>query len=268
MSLPVAVVTGAGSGIGRALAQQLDTENYELVLSDISAPGLAETQAALKRKATLHTLDVSRRPEVEQMAKDTISRFGRVDLVINNAGVAVDSTINEVSYEDFEWLFGINFWGVVYGTKAFLPKMLEQKSGTIVNISSVFGLISVPRQGTYNAAKFAVRGFTEALWAELDGTGVSAVSVHPGGIKTNIARKARVVIPGMDQAAAQKQIERTFDKLARTTPEAAAATIMRGVYEKKRRVLIGPDAHAIHLLSRLMPDTYTQFVMKLDRRSR
>jgi butyryl-CoA dehydrogenase len=268
MSLPVAVVTGAGSGIGRALAQQLDSENYELVLSDINEAGLAETQGLLKRKATLVTLDVSRRPEVEQMAKDVIARFGRVDLVINNAGVAVDATLNEVSYEDFEWLFGINFWGVVYGTKAFLPKLLEQKSGTIVNVSSVFGLISVPRQGTYNAAKFAVRGFTEALWAELEGTGVNAVSVHPGGIKTNIARKARVNLPGMDQEAAQRQIARTFDKMARTTPEVAAATIMRGVYEKKKRVLVGPDAHAIHLLSRVMPDTYTNVVLKLDRRSR
>ena len=167
MTTPVAVVTGASSGIGRALAKQLDAEGYTLVLCDVNEPGLRETQALLQRGSQRVTLDVSRRPAVQAMAAEVIATHGRIDLVINNAGVSVDASIAEVSIEDFEWLFGINFWGVVYGTKAFLPKMLEQGSGTIVNISSVFGMIGVPRLGTYNASKFAVRGFTEALWCEL-----------------------------------------------------------------------------------------------------
>ena len=190
MTTPVAVVTGASSGIGRALARQLDAEGYTLVLCDVNEPGLRETQALLQRGSQRVTLDVSRRPAVQAMAAEVIATHGRIDLVINNAGVSVDASIAEVSIEDFEWLFGINFWGVVYGTKAFLPRMLEQGSGTIVNISSVFGMIGVPRQGTYNASKFAVRGFTEALWCELDGTGVTAISVHPGGIDQHRARRS------------------------------------------------------------------------------
>lgn len=262
MTTPVAVITGASSGIGRALAQRLDGEGYDLVLCDVNEPGLRETQALLKRGSQRVTLDVSRRADVQAMAADVIATHGRVDLVINNAGVSVDCSIAEVGYDDFEWLFGINFWGVVYGTKAFLPRMLEQKSGTIVNISSVFGLMAYPRQGTYNASKFAVRGFTEALWFELEGTGVEAVSVHPGGIKTNIVRSARV------KAEARDKLVTDFDKMARTSPEQAAETIMRGVYEKKRRVLIGADAHAISLLSRLMPDSYPSVVRSIDKRVR
>ncbi|MGV3622808.1 MAG: SDR family NAD(P)-dependent oxidoreductase, partial [Archangium sp.] len=151
MTTPVAVITGASSGIGRALAQRLDGEGYNLVLCDVNEPGLRETQSLLKRGSQRVTLDVSRRADVQAMAADVIATHGRIDLVINNAGVTVDCNIADVDYDDFEWIFAINFWGVVYGTKAFLPKMLEQRSGTIVNVSSVFGLMSYPRQGTYNA---------------------------------------------------------------------------------------------------------------------
>ncbi len=262
MKSPVAVITGASSGIGRALAQQLDAENYSLVLCDLDEPGLRETQALLKHGSQRVTLDVSRRPEVEAMAAEVIARHGRVDLVINNAGVALDATIEEVSYEDFEWLFGINFWGVVYGTKAFLPTMLAQRSGTIVNLSSIFGIIAYPRQGTYNAAKFAVRGFTEALWHELEGTGVHAVSVHPGGIKTNIARSARTP----KGAAGKEQLVSTFDRAARTTPEKAAEIILRGVYDKKKRVMVGADAVALQWLQRLLPDGYPALVTAAGKR--
>ncbi len=265
MSTPVAVVTGASSGIGRALAQQLDAEGYTLVLCDVNEPGLRETQALLKRGSQRVTLDVSRRADVYAMAADVIATHGRVDLVINNAGVTVDSSINDVDYDDFEWLFGINFWGVVYGTKAFLPKMLEQRSGTIVNISSVFGLIAYPRQGTYNAAKFAVRGFTEALWLELEGSGVEAVCVHPGGIKTNIVRGSRVKTAGVND---KEKLATDFERVARTTPEKAAETIMRGVYDKKKRVLIGADAHAIALMARMMPDTYPALLRAVDKKVR
>ncbi len=262
MTTPVAVVTGAGSGIGRALARQLDSENYQLVISDVNEAGLAETVASLRRAPVSLTLDVSQREAVHAMADDVIRRFGRVDLVINNAGVALDATVNEMKYEDLEWIFGVNFWGMVYGTKAFLPQLLKQDSGTVVNVSSVFGILGIPRQSGYCATKFAIRGFTESLWGELEGTGVNAISVHPGGIKTNIARAARsYATPDTAERNA-----REFEKMFRTTPEAAAATILRGVYEKKRRVLIGSDAHGIQLLSRLLPTAYAGLVAKLEQR--
>ncbi len=264
MTTSVAVVTGASSGIGRALAKQLDAEGYSLVLCDVNEPGLRETQGLLKRGSQRVTLDVSNRAAVQAMAAEVIATHGRIDLVINNAGVTVDATVAEVSIEDFEWLFGINFWGVVYGTKAFLPKMIEQRSGTIVNISSVFGMIGFPRQGAYNASKFAVRGFTEALWCELEGSGVTAVSVHPGGIKTNIARDAR----STGTAAVKQKLATDFHRVARTTPEKAAEVILRGVYDKKRRVMIGADAHLIQLMSRLLPEGYPSILAALDKQVR
>ncbi|MBL8910933.1 MAG: SDR family oxidoreductase [Archangium sp.] len=263
MNQPVAVVTGASSGIGRALARQLDAEQYALVLCDLNEAGLRETQSMLKNGSQRVTLDVSKRSEVEAMAADVLARHGRIDLVINNAGVTVDARLAEVSYEDFEWLFGINFWGVVYGSKAFLPKMLEQKSGTIVNISSIFGIIAHPGQGTYNAAKFAVRGFTEALWRELEGTGVTAVCVHPGGVKTNIARSARAPFAKGDE---HKQLADRFEKLAATTPEKAAEIILRGAHDKKRRVMVGLDAQLMAFAQRLMPEGYPDLFDALEKR--
>ncbi|MFO0593968.1 MAG: SDR family oxidoreductase [Myxococcaceae bacterium] len=263
MSQPVAVVTGASSGIGRALARQLDAEQYSLVLCDVNEAGLRETQGLLKHGSQRVTLDVSKRPEVEAMAADVIARHGRVDLVINNAGVTVDSPLAEVTYEDFEWLMGINFWGVVYGTKSFLPKMLEQKSGTIINISSIFGIIAHPNQGTYNAAKFAVRGFTEALWRELDGTGVHAVCVHPGGVKTNIVRSARTP---KHHGEAKEKFSARFDKLAALTPEKAAAIILRGAYDKKKRVMVGLDAQMMQLAQRLFPEGYPALFTAIEKK--
>jgi short-subunit dehydrogenase len=255
MTSPVAVVTGASSGIGRALARKLDEEQYRLVVCDVNEAGLRETQGLLKNGSQRVVLDVSRRPDVEKMAVDVLAQHGRIDLVINNAGVSVDASIAEVAYEDFEWLFGINFWGVVYGTKAFLPAMLQRGAGTIVNVSSIFGIVAWPNQGTYNAAKFAVRGFTEALWYELEGTGVHAVSVHPGGIKTNIAKSARVR-HATGARRTPERVMREFDAMARTSPEEAADVILRGVHERKRRVLIGADAQALGWLQRLSPDGY------------
>lgn len=262
MTTPVAVVTGAGSGIGRALARRLDSQDYALVLCDINEAGLEGTAHALKRPHRREVLDVSKRAQVEAMAERALKEHGHVDLVINNAGVAVDAPLAEVSYEDFEWLFGINFWGVVYGTKAFLPSMLARGAGTIVNVSSIFGIVAWPNQGTYNAAKFAVRGFTEALWHELEGTGVHAVSVHPGGIKTNIAKNARVR-HAKDAKRTAERVSREFDKMARTTPEQAADVILRGVADQKRRVLIGTDALALQWLQRLAPDGYPALLKSL-----
>ena len=250
MTTPVAVVTGASSGIGRALAKQLDAEGYSLVLCDVNEPGLRETQALLKRGSQRVTLDVSKRNEVDAMAAEVIARHGRIDLVINNAGVTIDASLAEVSIEDFEWLFGINFWGVVYGTKAFLPLMLAQRDGHIVNMSSVFGLIGGRAQGPYNITKFGVRGLTECLWRELEGTGVKATNVHPGGIKTSIGAKARW---GVNAGTKTREMHALLDKILVTPPEDCARDILRGVARGKRRILTGNGARAIAFFSRLLP---------------
>ncbi len=193
----VAAITGAGSGIGRALANALARQGAHLALSDIDDAGLAETVVqceGLGVKITSEHVDVADRCAVYAWADCVVAEHGHVNLIINNAGVALGATVESMSYEDFEWLMNINFWGVVYGTKAFLPHLKLSGEGHIVNLSSVFGLISVPSQSAYNAAKFAVRGFSDTLRMELeiDGANLSVTTVHPGGIKTNIARNARV----------------------------------------------------------------------------
>lgn len=262
---PVAVVTGAGSGIGRALAQLLDREGHHLAICDVNEVGLHETAKSLTHASIARVVDVSKREQVEALAATVAQEFGRVDLVVNNAGVTVSDSLTTVSYEDFEWLFGINFWGVVFGTKSFLPVMLKQRSGVIVNVSSVFGIIAWPHQGVYNASKFAVRGFTEALWRDLDGTGVRAVSVHPGGIKTNIAKTARFrsAPAGVRDHA---HLANLFERTARTTPDEAARVIFDGVKKGKRRVLIGADAKLLALLQRLSPEGYPDLIKWGERR--
>jgi NAD(P)-dependent dehydrogenase (short-subunit alcohol dehydrogenase family) len=271
----VAAVTGAGSGIGRALALGLAKAGAHLALSDINTERLEET-AGLARaagaKVTTETLDVSKREAVYAWADAVVRDHGCVHLVFNNAGVAVGSLIEGVSYEDFEWIMNINFWGVVYGTKAFLPHLRAAGEGHIVNVSSVFGLISVPGNGTYNASKYAVRGFTEALRQELDLTGgaVSCTCVHPGGIKTNIARDSRVSdnMKGVLVKDAESG-KKDFEKMFITTPEKAAETILGAVRANRRRVLIGPDARAIDFMARLLPTAYQRInVMAARRRAR
>jgi NAD(P)-dependent dehydrogenase (short-subunit alcohol dehydrogenase family) len=266
----VAVVTGAASGIGRALAFELAREGAALALSDVDEAGLAETHAraaAIGVRVTSERLDVADRAAVHAHAERVVAEHGRVNLVINNAGVGLGATISDMSYSDLEWLFGINFWGVVYGTKAFLPHLVQSGEGHVVNLSSVFGLIAVPGQGAYNAAKFAVRGFTECLRMELEleGAPVSATCVHPGGIQTNIARKARFVARA--GSPSREEMNELFDRMARTTAEAAARTILRGVKRNARRVLIGADARAISALQRLLPSGYQPLVVRLARRS-
>jgi NAD(P)-dependent dehydrogenase (short-subunit alcohol dehydrogenase family) len=261
----VAVVTGAGSGIGRALARELSARGAKLALADINEAGLNETAAGLQTEVMTHRLDVADRAAVYAFAGAVQEKFGGAHIVVNNAGVAVSQTIEDLSYEDFEWLMGINFWGVVYGTKAFLPMMRARNEGVIVNISSVFGIIAVPMQGAYNAAKFAVRGFTECLRHELNDAGskVRAISVHPGGIKTNIVRNARHYRDptGADKAAA---IDR-FERLAGTTPEKAAQTIIHGIEREQPRVLIGPDAWLIDRIQRWMPVSYWKVMGAITR---
>lgn len=249
-------ITGAASGIGRALAQLLAERGCDLALSDWNEVGLKETAASIRgRDVTTTVLDVSDREAVGRWRDESLAHFGTVDGIVNNAGVTVQETVADLTYEDFEWVMGIDFWGVVHGTKAFLPHFLERDTGWVVNVSSVFGIIGFPTQSAYNAAKFAVRGFTEALRWELEGTGVTACSVHPGGIKTNIVRNARVhtdLDGNGDHAAAIRQ----FDQIAKTTPRQAATVIAEAMEQRAPKVLIGADALFIETVQRLAPESY------------
>jgi len=263
----VAAVTGAGSGIGRALADALARRGAHLALSDIDHNGLAETVAQCEGsgvKITSARLDVADRAAVYSWADDVVADHGRVNLVINNAGVALGATVESMSYEDFEWLMNINFWGVVYGTKAFLPHLKRSGEGHIVNVSSVFGLISVPSQSAYNAAKFAVRGFSDSLRMELEieGADVSVTTIHPGGIKTNIARNARIHASVRDVAGNPERAVSDFERTFITSPEKAAAQILAAVRRDRRRALIGPDAKAIDFISRLPASIYQSVLTK------
>ena len=261
----VAVVTGAGSGIGRALAIRLVEERPAgLVVSDWNEEGLNETAALLEPsgvKVTSVTADVSKLADVERLRDITLSEHGRVTHLFNNAGVGLFGTFERNSLEDFEWLMGINFWGVVYGCKVFLPVLLEQPSAHIVNISSVFGMVAPPEQTAYCASKFAVRGFTESLRHELEETDVVVSSVHPGGIRTDIARNSRIGSGTPADYKAQGVV--FFDKVAKTSPEKAADVIVRGVKKKETRILIGADAWAINFVSRLFPRRYLDVIHRI-----
>ena len=257
----VAAITGAGSGIGQQLAVLLAKQGAHLSLSDINQQGLEKTLELLTSypvKVTTTTLDVSDRAAMTAWAEATVKDHGKVNLIFNNAGVALGSTVEGSDYADIEWLMGINFWGVVYGTKEFLPHLKASGDGHVINISSLFGLTAQPSQSAYNASKFAVRGFTESLRQELDiqKNGVSATCVHPGGIRTNIALAARmhdsIRSLGMEPEKAGKQ----FNKLLRTPPEEAARQILKAVSNNYRRLLIGNDAKAIELMQRLLPSSY------------
>jgi short-subunit dehydrogenase len=268
----VAAITGAGSGMGRTLAVQLAQRGCHLALSDVDRQGLDQT-AELARAhgvaVTADIVDVADRAAMEAWAASSAAAHGKLNLIFNNAGVALSSTMEGVDYADFEWIMGINFWGVVYGTKAFLPYLKAAGEGHIVNTSSLFGLCAQPGMGGYNASKFAVRGFTEALRQELDmaRNGVSATSVHPGGIKTNIARAGRVSrnIEGLLVKDSSKSGAH-FEKLFITTADSAAATILRAVERNARRVLVGPDAKATDLLVRIFPSFYQVVLSWLARR--
>ncbi|HTW41108.1 MAG TPA: SDR family oxidoreductase [Solirubrobacteraceae bacterium] len=259
-----AVVTGAGSGIGRALAQRLSRYGSPVAICDWDEAGLAETAATISGPVLTHKLDV--RDRQGQMAWAAQVREWApvpVGLVVNNAGVTVSQTAAEGSPEDDEWVIDVNFWGVVHGTRAYLPILKEAGSGVVVNISSVFGLIGFPTQSAYCASKFAVRGYTESLRHELRGTPVSAIAVHPGGIATKIVEHARFHVDregGTDHAALVKE----FAALARTSPERAAETIHTGIQSGKDRILIGPDAAFLSLLSRVAPVRYYDVLERLE----
>jgi len=263
----VAAITGAGSGIGRALAEELARRGTNLALSDVDEVGLAETVGLVEGRAvkiTSQLLDVADRDAMVAWADSVVADHGQVNLIFNNAGVTLLSSIADMKHEDFVWLMDINFWGVVNGTSAFLPHLRQSGDGHVVNISSVFGLMAIPGQAAYNSAKFAVRGYTDALRIELDAErcGVSATTVHPGGIKTNIVRNAR-----SENAETKADDEAEFDKLARTTPDAAANQILNGVAKNRRRVLVGPDATVFDLVSRL-PAAVPQRLLAFSARRR
>ena len=254
----VAVITGAASGIGRALTLRLAEEKIAgIAIADVNEAGLNQT-AAMPQKTgvpvSTHIVDVSKLENIKKLAAETLAKHGRVTHLINNAGVALIGTAEDLSFEDIEWLMGINFWGTVYGTKTFLPIFREQDEGHIVNISSIFGIIAPPGQSAYCASKFAVRGFTESLRHELEGSNILVSSVHPGGIQTDICNVSRI---GENATEADKaKVKRLFDKASPTTAEQAAEIIVRGIKDKSVKILVGVDAKRIDKIQRLFPKTY------------
>lgn len=259
----VAAITGAASGMGRTLALQLAQQGCHLALSDVNEAGLAETAQQVRQhgvKVTTAKLNVADREAMNAWAEQVVSDHGKVNLIFNNAGVALGAFLETVKPEDFEWIMGINFWGVVWGTQAFLPHIKRAGEGHIINTSSLFGLLALPTQGTYNASKFAVRGFTEALRQELDMEkgGVSATCVHPGGIRTNIARDARMDHSIEERTGGSAQAAKArFDKMLNTTTaDSAARQILRAVLRNQRRVLVGPDAVFLDKVVRLLGSWY------------
>jgi NAD(P)-dependent dehydrogenase (short-subunit alcohol dehydrogenase family) len=265
----VAAVSGAASGIGRALALALAEEGCALSLCDVDEGGLAETAARTgeRVKTSTRRVDVASRSEVFAWAEATSAEHGRVNLVVNNAGVTLGARIATMTEEDLAWLLGINFWGVVHGTQAFLPHLAASGEGHVVNVSSVFGLMGFPGQAAYCASKFAVRGFTETLRIELEAEGapVSATCVHPGGVRTNIARASRIGAREVD-APSRDEIAAGFEAAARTTPERAARIILRGVRRNRRRVYVGPDAHVVASMVWLLGASYQRLLARVARR--
>jgi len=261
----VVVITGAGSGIGRALAVQAADQGAVLALTDWDEVGLVETaqlvQTRTSREVRTDKLDVRDRQAFHDYATSVRQELGRVNVIVNNAGVALHGNFEEVSYEDFEWVMDVDFWGVVQGTKAFLPYLIESGDGHVVNISSLFGLLGMPGQTAYNAAKFAVRGFTESLREEMlvARHPVQVTCVHPGGIKTAIARNARATA-SHDQAGVAKHFD---TKLARLTPERAAEIILAGVLSNQPRVVVGMDAKVLDLFVRLVGARYQRVIATL-----
>jgi len=261
----VAVVTGAGSGIGRALAQQLANRGCILALADINPENLEQTRTLVSDSAgecSYHVLDVANASAFQTFAENVRRAHGAVHVVINNAGVALVDTIENMSYEDFHWVMNVNFWGVVHGCKFFLPYLRESDEAHIVNISSVFGLMSLPKQSAYNASKFAVKGFTECLKMELAGSPINVTCVHPGGIKTSIVENARVRTESLE--ITRDELLARFDEAAITTPERAATLIIRSIENNRRRLLIGRDARLIDFIVRVFAGSYEK-ILRLEK---
>jgi NAD(P)-dependent dehydrogenase (short-subunit alcohol dehydrogenase family) len=260
-----AIITGAGSGIGRSLAQRLSAHGCPVAIADANGETLRQTADALAGPALARTLDVrDRQGQVAFAAQVREWSPAPIGAVFNNAGVAMGAPVAGGAPEDHDWVMAINFEGVVNGVRAFLPILLEQRDGAIVNTSSIFGFVGVKEQSAYCASKFAVRGFTDSLRQELRGTGVRAIVVHPGGIKTNIVRDARVH-PGLRDERTREREAAEFEARARTTPEQAAEIIHRGVDAGKTRILVGRDAQFVELLARLTPTHAVAVLEGLER---
>jgi short-subunit dehydrogenase len=256
-----AVVTGAGSGIGQALAVALSRRGCHLALADIDEAGMAKTAkqiAGQGLRVSQHRLDVSDAEAIAGFPAQVIGQHPGADLLVNNAGVALGGNFDQIAALDFEWLFAINFWGVVRMTRAFLPLLRRSEEGHIVNISSLYGLIAPPGQTAYAASKFAVRGFSMSLRHELQGTGIGVTVVHPGGVATSIAKNARVPegIPAEETARRLRIVE----ALLTMPPQDAAAIIIRGVERRKGRILVGRDAKVASIIERLFPVSYWKLV--------
>ena len=254
-----AAITGAASGIGRALALELAARGCDVALADVDEAGLASAAADVQRlhqrKASVHRVDVSMSAQVEDFARAAVAQHPALNIVINNAGVALFGQFHEIDQAQMDWLFNINFWGVVHGSRAFMSHLQRQREAHIVNVSSIFGIIAPPGQTAYAAAKFAVRGFSESLRHELQ-TNKSPVRlsvVHPGGVATSIASNARMGAGVTDDLRRAEAIDR-FKEVAKTTPAEAAQRIIRGIEKNEPRILIG--ARRLDLLQRFKPGTY------------
>lgn len=260
----VAVVTGAASGIGRATALALAARRCELAIADIDEVGLAQTGRLLDELGTRHTthiVDVADKQRMQDFADEVATAHGRVHVVINNAGVTVGAKLEDHSLEDFEWIVGINFWGVVYGCKFFLPHLQRAGWGTLVNLSSMFGLTGIPGQSSYCATKFAVRGFSESLAIELANENIDVISVHPGGIRTNIARNSRTKAPG------HQRVVEWFDRKAMPA-EKAADKIVSAIERRRNRVVITPEAWLTDVFKRVYPPVPLRLASWAMRKSR
>ena len=261
----VVVISGAASGIGRALAVEADARGALLALGDVDDAGLEETARLVGGRPHLQVLDVRDKQAWQGFAEAVLARYGRVNVVVNNAGIALTADVLDMPHHLFQQVVDVDFWGVVHGTTTFLPHLVASGGGAVVNVSSVFGLMAVPGQSAYNAAKFAVRGFTEALREEmlLHGHPVTVSCVHPGGIRTGIVRNAVAI--GVDQRA---QADYFDDALARTSPERAARVILDGMLAGKPRILVGADAKALDVLVRLTGSGYQRLVVRAVARRR
>jgi short-subunit dehydrogenase len=258
-----AVITGAAGGIGRAIAVSLARRNCDLALADIDETGMTETAVFARDYGVFvsqHRVDVADRAAVAGFPDLVAAEHGGVDILVNNAGVAVGGTFEQVSDEDFDWLFEINFWGVVRMTRAFLPLLRASGDARVVNLSSVYGLIAPPEQVAYAASKFAVRGFSESLRHELEGSGVGVTVVHPGGVNTSIAEKARVPAGVSEEEVARRR--KRYRKLLTMPPEIAGEAIVRGIERRQSRVLVGTDAKVLSLIARLLPVSYWKILAK------
>jgi NADP-dependent 3-hydroxy acid dehydrogenase YdfG len=249
------------------LAVHLAGEGCALALADIDQPGLEQTKDKLgaSTRATMHLVDVAQRQQVYQFAADVVQEHGQVDVLINNAGVIVSETLEDVSYEDFEWVMGVDFWGMVYGVKAFLPHLKQRPEAHIVNIASVNGILTFPNNGPYCIAKSAIRAFTETLSQELHDTHVKVSCILPGGVRTNLARNARFYKAANPQASREDMLK-VFDELAGTSADQAARAIVSGIKKNKRRVLIGRDAWVMDVFKRLLPTWSTIYTGKRVRK--